>query len=155
MRHTCRKKSQSLNALALDGFKGLLPRFGCIMENQRNARAATAFPIQRRGINVQKTFARKRNFKFLPHHSRPFLRVQLGATRPIKLRQEFRNEFALRFSGMQPKESRNRFVEINSPSIFIEHEDAIFDCVEKRFQKTAFARKTLHDSLKSLRIEPP
>src|SRR5690242_10035201 len=86
MRHARGEQRQSLDALALDGFKRSLPRLGCIMKDQSHAAAADGFAIQRRGIKPDKAWSRILHLELMPDHTLPatmidarnFLPIQLG-----------------------------------------------------------------------------
>ena len=66
MRDTGRQQCEGLDALALDGLKGFLPRFGCVVQDQRDAGTAPRFTVQRRGVKPKKTRTRIKHLEFMP-----------------------------------------------------------------------------------------
>src|SRR5437867_9967966 len=54
MGHAGGQQRQRLDTLALDGFEGFLPRFSRIMQDQRDARAASGFAVQGSGVKANK-----------------------------------------------------------------------------------------------------
>ncbi len=71
VRHAGRQERQGMKPLALDGLKGLLPRFGGVVQNQRHARTAARLSVQRRGVKAQEPRARIRDFKLVTRDARP------------------------------------------------------------------------------------
>ena len=58
-------------------------------------------------------------------------------------------------AGLQTDEPRDGLVEINHASVFVHDQHAVFNRVEQRFEKTAFAREPLDDRLQTFRVQPP
>ena len=56
---------------------------------------------------------------------------------------------------LQADEPGDRLVEIDDAALLIHHQHAVFDGVEQRFEKTAFARQPLDDGLQAFRVQPP
>jgi len=80
------QKRQRLDALAFDGFERLLPRFGCIVQNQGHTGASRRFAIERRGVKKQEPVTRIMDLEFLPHQALPAPGVQLQDVSSIPAR---------------------------------------------------------------------
>jgi len=65
MRYARRQQCERLHALALNCFKGLLPRLGRVVQNERDAGTAGGFAVKRRGVEPQKTRTWIMHFKFV------------------------------------------------------------------------------------------
>jgi len=65
VRDTGGEQRERLYALALDGCKGLLPRLGRVVQNERDAGTAGGFAVKRRSIEPQKSWAWIMHFKFV------------------------------------------------------------------------------------------
>ena len=154
MRNAGGEQRQRLDTFALDGIEGLLPRFGGIMQNQRNTRAARRLAIQRRGVEPEKSRARILHLEFVADDMLAALAVELGNFSPVEIGQNVRDRFAFR-ARLQPDEPRDGFVEVEDAPAFIHDEHAVLDGVEERFKKGAFAREPLDDGLQTLVVEPP
>ena len=66
VRDAGRQKRQRMEPLALDGLKGLLPRFRRVVQDQGHARTALGFPLHGGGIHPQEPGARIGDFDFVP-----------------------------------------------------------------------------------------
>ena len=153
MRNARGEQGERLHALAFDGFKRFLPRFGRVMQNQRHAGTALCLAIERRGVEAEKAFARIKNFKLMPRDVRAAGAIRAGNLLPVHLRQKL-GDVQIFLARPQADELRDGLVEINHASIFIYDQHAIFDGVEERFEKTPFAREALDNSLQPFRIQP-
>ena len=148
------QKRERLNAFALDSFEGFLPRLGRVVKNQGDAGTARCFAIERRGVEPEKTRTWIMDFKFVPRDVRAAGVIRVRNFRPIYLRQNIRDVQIFRVRH-QTDEPRDGLIKINHATSFIRHQHAVFDRIEKRFEKTAFAREPLHDRLQAFRVESP
>ena len=57
--------------------------------------------------------------------------------------------------GLQTNQAGYGLVEINDATLLIHHQYAVFNRVEQRFEKAAFARESLDDRLQAFGIQPP
>ena len=153
--HAGGQQGQGMNALALDGFKGLLARLGRVVQDQCHPGTAPRFDIQRRGVKAQKARARISDLKLVPDDARPaFDRARQDAV-PIQFRQEVGDGPAFHLVRRPIEQMRDGVVEIDDPALFIEHQHTVLDGIEQRFQEIALARQPLHDGLQPFGIQPP
>jgi hypothetical protein len=80
--------------------------------------------------------------------------VDPGNTFPIEVWKKVCQRLALHI-GLQAHQPRDGLIEVKYPPMLIHDQDAIFDGIEQGFEETPFAREAAHDSLETLRIEPP
>jgi hypothetical protein len=126
------KQGQRLDALGFDGRKGLFPRFGRIMDDQRQPGTARRLSIQGRDVQAQEARARKCDLQFVASDSLAAGGIGGGKLLPIQFRQVASERLAFNALRFQPKESSHRLIEIKDSSAFIDHQHAILDCVKKR-----------------------
>ena len=152
VRHARREQRERLDAFALDGFKGFLPRLGRVVQNQRHAGTARGLAVQRRGVEPEKTRTRIMHLKFMPDNVRAPGVIRAGNFLPIHLRQNVRDVLLLGVR-RQADEPGDGLIEINHAPLLIHHQHAVLDGVEERFQKAAFPREPLDDGLQPFGIQ--
>lgn len=57
-------------------------------------------------------------------------------------------------AGLQTNQARHSLIEVNDAPLFIHYQHAVFNCVEQRFEKAAFAREPLDDRLQAFCVQP-
>src|SRR5258705_551924 len=152
MSHTRGEQRERLAALALNRFKGLLPRFRRVMEDERDTGAAGRLAIERSRIQAQKSWSRIMHFELMSHDTTSTGAVKIGNLLPIEFWNEIGDLLALDI-GFQPQKTRNRLVEIKNSPVLIHHQDSVLNSVEQRLQKAPLARKPLNDVLQALPVE--
>ena len=154
VRDTGGEQRERLHPLAFNGFKGLLPRLGGVVQNQRHAGTARGFAVQRRGVEPQKARTRIMHLKFMARDALAARDIGFGNFFPIHFRQPGGDVLSLD-AGLQADQPRHGLVEINDAALLIHHQHAVFNRVEQRFEKAALAREPLDDRLQTLRVQPP
>ena len=89
-------------ALALDGFEGLLPRLGGVVQNERHAGAAGGLAIQRRGVKPQEARAGIVDLELVPHDALAARAVEPGDLLPIQLGDEIGDGLAFDVRAASP-----------------------------------------------------
>ena len=140
------QQGQGLNALALDGFDGLLPGFGGVMEDEGDAGAAGSFAVERRGVKPQEARAGIVDLELVPQNAPAAGMVEPANLVPLELRDEVRDGPALDV-GLQAEETRDGLVEVEDAPGLIDHQHAVLDGVEEGFEEAALARQTLDNRL--------
>src|SRR5215468_2684187 len=107
MRHTRGEQRQCLAAFALNRFKGLLPRFRRVMQDESNTGAACGFTVQRSGIQPQKSWPRIMHLELMAHDSPSTGAVKGGYFLPIQFWNEIGYLFALDIR-FQSEKTRHR-----------------------------------------------
>ena len=148
------EQRERLHALAFNGFKGLLPRLGGIVQNERHPGTAGSLAVQRRGIEPQKSRAGIMHLKFVAGDALAPRDVGFGNLFPIHFGQPGGDVLSFD-AGLQTNQARHGLVEINDAALLIHHQHAVFNRVEQRFEKTALAREPLDDCLQTFRVQPP
>src|SRR6185369_6857162 len=92
------------------------------------------------------------NFEFMAHDTLTTGRIKTNDLPPVELGNKIGNGLALDVR-LEPKETGDGLVEIEDMPMFIDHQHAILNRVEQRFQESPLAGQTLDDILKTLRIE--
>src|SRR5204862_5506752 len=105
---------------ALNRFKGLLPSLGCIIEDQRNARAAGRASVQGCRIQSQKTWAREINLKLMASHPLASCEVESGDAFPIQFGNEVGNRLAFDVR-LHAEQSRHCLVEIENTTVLVDY----------------------------------
>ncbi len=154
VRDTGGKQRERLHPLAFNGFKGLLPRLGGVVQNERHPGTAGGFAVQRRGIEPQKTRTRIMHLKFMAGDALAPRDVGLGNFFPIHFGQPGGDVLSFH-TGLQTNQARYGLVEINDAALLIHHQHAVFNRVEQCFEEAALASKPLDDRLQTFRVQPP
>ncbi len=153
--HAGRQQRQGMNALALDGFKRLLPRLGGVVQNQGHAGAALGVAVQRRGVKPQEARARIGHLKLVAVDPLPPSAVEgRGGSSQSNSGKKRVIGWPSTVSAAPIQQARDRLVEINDAAMLIDHQHPVLDGIEERLQKIAFPRQPLHDGLQPFGIEP-
>ena len=148
------EEGQGLNALALDGFDGLLAGFGGVVEDEGDAGAAGGFAIERRGIEPEEARAGIVDLELVPDEARAAGLVEAANLLPVEFGDEVGDGLAFDI-GLQAEKAGDGLVEIEDAARLIDDEHAVFDGVEEGFEEAAFAREALHDGLQAGLVQPP
>ena len=154
MRDTRRQQRQGLNPLAFDGFKGLLPGFGGVVQNEGDSGAPGSLTIEWRGIKPEKTWARIGDLELMANNTRATCIVEPGDFLPIKLGNVVSDGLAFNVR-LQTKETCHSLVEVKNAAFLVHNQHPIFNGVEDHFQEAPLAGQTLDNGLQTFVVEPP
>lgn len=148
-----RKKGQQLNPLAFDGGDSLLAGFGGVMDDHGNADRFLAFTGEWNSQQPEQPRARILNLEFEPENTRPFVFDESDDLVPFEVRQDLSGRLARGGVRLDSEQTSCSLVQVGDTPVGIDHQHAIFDRMQQRFEKVTFPRKALDDLLQTVCVK--